>query len=264
MTKLEKIDSKLTKLDDIEKDVAEIKNNVARLELKVKDLDTLKHRVDDIEQSVNFVSVSYEDFKADKSKIEKEINMMKAQLDKHSPVFEKLQLDNVNLRESVVDLRCRSMRDNLVFTNIPEAPLEECEKVLRDFIKHELHMDSDPIKFKRVHRIGRKNYQAGPDARPRPLIARFLYTHERDAVKGAAKRLKGTNYSINEQFPEEVGKYRREVLMPLLREARNSGKKAHISVDRLFIDNVPQKPAIPPPYRAPQQSSSAQPKPSRA
>ena len=58
-----------------------------------------------------------------------------------------------------VPLKSRSMRDNLLFSNIPEVQDESpihTENILRQFLKNELKMDSsavDHIRFERVHRI---------------------------------------------------------------------------------------------------------------
>ncbi|XP_046579232.1 uncharacterized protein LOC124286834 [Haliotis rubra] len=160
------------------------------------------------------------------------------------------------------------MRDNLIFTNIPESEPDfsygECEKVLRSFIKDKLHMsNSGDVKFKCVHRLGQYRKPQGATLRPRPTIAKFIYTVERDAVKRAGRELKGQQFSIFEQFPEEVSTYRKDVLMPLLREARKDNKKAHITVDKLYVENRLQTVPVPPPYRAPSTSTrySARPHP---
>jgi hypothetical protein len=38
------------------------------------------------------------------------------------------------LQESVIYLQCRSMKNNLIFTNLAEQPTEDVEKKLRTFI----------------------------------------------------------------------------------------------------------------------------------
>jgi hypothetical protein len=46
------------------------------------------------------------------------------------------------------------MRDNLVFTGIPQNRGEVCEKVLRNFMKSKLKI-YDEIPLERVHRMGK-------------------------------------------------------------------------------------------------------------
>ena len=142
------------------------------------------------------------------------------------------------------------MRDNLIFTGIAETTdsYEDTEKVLKNFIKDELKHDPEKIDFKRIHRIGARRSRSD---KPRSIIAKFNVTSQRDLIKRSGKELKGKSYRIFEQFPEEVSEYRRNVLYPLQFEARKNNKRAHIIVDRLYIDNVQQKVKPPPPYRVP-------------
>ena len=59
-----------------------------------------------------------------------------------------------------------------------------------------------------MYRIGRKTVSPawGQPSRPRLSVAKFTYFKDRERVRKSAKRLKGTNYGIKEQFPEEVEK----------------------------------------------------------
>ena len=59
-----------------------------------------------------------------------------------------MQSQTAVYEEKVVDLQCRSMRQNLIFTGIsePELPVGEYEDVcytLRRFLREEMHCDRD-------------------------------------------------------------------------------------------------------------------------
>ena len=255
MAKLEGIDSKLSKLDSIEADMSTIKGKVIYLESKIVELEKDKTRVNVLEESVKFISDSHDQTRESNFKIESEVEQLKKSVSACMSAIDELKVNNLNLKEAQIDARCRSMRDNLIFLNIPEteqvSSFTESEKVLRKFIEKELHLNSN-MTFKRVHRIGRINNDGRPNGnlRPRPLIAKFVYTVERDAVKQAGKELKGKPFNIFEQFPEEVSKYRKEVLLPRLKEAKMNNQKAHITIDKLFINNKLQTGLRPPPYRS--------------
>ena len=213
----------------------------------------MKTKINDVEESVNFVSKKFDDWQNDKIVLEKKMTELSTKVE----TVADLKLENTELRENLIDQRCRSMRDNLIFTNIPEEPnetWEHSERVLRTFIKEQMIIESSELHFKRVHRIGQKRLSARGDEqpRPRPLIARFLYTRERDTIKYGGKALKGKPYGVVEQFPEEIAQYRRDVLMPRLRAARREGKRANIVIDKLYIDNR-EEITPPPPYRVPRQ-----------
>ncbi|XP_053388875.1 uncharacterized protein LOC128551939 [Mercenaria mercenaria] len=140
------------------------------------------------------------------------------------------------LREEIVYLQSQSMRNNLVFGNISEAPTEtphDCEKVLRDFMLKEMKLAEDlvsQIKFDRVHRMGKQS-----ENRSRRIIAKFTEFKEREFVRKQWKSLQGTPYFITEQFPKEVNDKRKE-LMPKLKAARSEGKRAWLAYDKLYVD----------------------------
>ena len=54
-------------------------------------------------------------------------------------------------------------------------------------------------------------------------------------VCSCAKNLDGSPYTISQQFPKEVLEKRRS-LIPTLKSLRDQGKRAYISVDKLFVD----------------------------
>lgn len=71
--------------------------------------------------------------------------------------------------------------------------------------------------------------------KPRLIVAKFTFFKDRERVRKSAKVLKGTNFSIQEQFPEEIEK-RRKPLYPLLKAARKDDKRASLVKDRLFVE----------------------------
>lgn len=50
---------------------------------------------------------------------------------------------NSNLQESIIDLKSRSMRGNLVFSGIHEERGENTEEILQEFIKRKFRIDDD-------------------------------------------------------------------------------------------------------------------------
>ena len=76
----------------------------------------------------------------------------------HSKV-EVVQRENKQLKESLLDVKCRSMRNNLIFSGIPENDNSRgCEVIVRDFMSTELKLPTDVVRnatFSRVHRIGK-------------------------------------------------------------------------------------------------------------
>jgi hypothetical protein len=51
--------------------------------------------------------------------------------------MKKLEEENSNLKEGLLDAQCRSMKNNLIFTGLSEQEGENCEGLLRDFLYYE-------------------------------------------------------------------------------------------------------------------------------
>ena len=72
--------------------------------------------------------------------------------------------ENKRMKESIIDFQARSMRDNLVFSGIPEQADEDPELTIKNFIQTHLKLPANAVKnitFHRVHRLGGKR----PDSR---------------------------------------------------------------------------------------------------
>lgn len=142
--------------------------------------------------------------------------------------------DNKAMKETILDLQARSMRDNLVFTGISEQTTEDPEKSIKEFMSKQLKLSAETVNnitFHRVHRLGPRNN----NNRPRPIIAKFEHYKQKDQVRQQGRQLKGTDYGLNDQYPKEIMQ-RRKVLFPIRKNMMKEGKKAIISLDKLYID----------------------------
>ncbi|XP_060563100.1 uncharacterized protein LOC132722596 [Ruditapes philippinarum] len=141
---------------------------------------------------------------------------------------------NKKLNDDLVYIQSQSRRNNLIFTNIDEAPTGNNEDLTSDknFLTDKMKIANDLVKemeFERVHRIGNH----GRNGKPRNIAAKFNLFKERELVKN-------TDCYVNERFPKEVIDKRKE-LLPKLKEARQKGNKAWLSYDTLYIDGKAQK-----------------------
>ena len=104
--------------------------------------------------------------------------------------------------DKAADLEDRSRRNNLVFYNIPEPEMpdrENCEdKILKLIEERGIFDPGYEVHIDRAHRLGRK--KDGPDARPRPLIARFTYFKDKDHIIKNGRKFKGTRVAVSEDF----------------------------------------------------------------
>ncbi|XP_041369922.1 uncharacterized protein LOC121383892 [Gigantopelta aegis] len=137
------------------------------------------------------------------------------------------------LKERHLDLQSRSMRENLIFTGIPETgPDENTEQLLITFIQKDMEIEQ-PIGFEHVHRFGKRGYSG-----PRLIVAKFSKFKDREMVrKASSTKLKGKTFGVNEQFPKEINDRRKE-LYPYYKQAKRAGKRESLVYDKLYIDGT--------------------------
>ena len=122
----------------------------------------------------------------------------------------------------------RSMRDNLIFSNIPEEGInEDPEKKVRELISKTL-LIKDDVPFERAHRMGRFTQD-----RTRPIVVEFSRFKDKMNVLRNAFKLKGSKVGINEQFPAEINE-RRKLLLPILKKEKSKGNPARLVTDALI------------------------------
>ena len=107
-----------------------------------------------------------------------------------------------------------------MFYNISEPDsktVAEYEATLRNFLIKDVKINETVVAnivFQRVYRLGRKRYSTAHDGRawrPRPVIAGFRDYGARELVMDNAKELKGTSYSIQQDYPPEIKAARGEL-----------------------------------------------------
>lgn len=214
-----------------EQEVEVISN--AQLFEMLQNMEKKMSKLDDVAQlvaSVNFADKEIKDLKAENASLKDEVSSL-------TNSVKELQRAVSLLQEGMTDLKCRSMRNNLIFSNIPEVRGEDTEKTIRNFMEESLKTDKkvvEKIDIARCHRYNQKNSKNG---RPRPIVARFERFKAKELIKSFGKNLKDTNFGVNDQYPQEISE-RRWKLFPVLRKARNHNIKAVLKVDKLYIRGV--------------------------
>lgn len=76
--------------------------------------------------------------------------------------MQSLQIEKEAMKNKLLDKKYRSMRENLIFYGIPESTgsenmeesVENCETVVKDFIKEHIKINATDMKFDRSHGLG--------------------------------------------------------------------------------------------------------------
>lgn len=223
------------RLDDLKQDFLTVSARVRTLENQASDFNK---KLSDCETSCQGVSNLFDQVSGQVKTNRRNINNHDTRIKKLEdntivrpgvpPVINSKEIES--LKAAILDLQCRSMKNNLIFTGLHRVPGEDTEELLRSFLYDQLRIDYR-IEFGNVHRFRTKG-----DNRRAPIVARFLYHRDLEYVLANATRLKGRPYGIREQFPHEIEQKRKE-LYPVLKQAKQQNRQASLVRDRLYIDN---------------------------
>ena len=208
---------------------------------------------------INFQNKEIELLNQENSKLHDEHEITKGRLTRKEKELE-------DLKEQMLANEARSMKENLLFYNIPEVndtrnddptrnsntagasnreaqrtvQTENCVTTLRNFMRRELKMkeeDVHQIRIDRAHRIGPKKPNA---TKPRVIVAKFYSRDSKDTILKHAKNLdKRKKFGINEQLPRELEE-RKKQLLPAFKEAKNKQLNPKWSNDKLIVGNKVQ------------------------
>lgn len=224
-----------------------INKRLDAFEVKLGVIEELDKKVTNFEKELKSIWVALDDrtkrVEERVSKVEDKVNGTDIAMGLLADKVSHLDKERESLRDEVAYLKSQSMRNNLVFTNVPEdnasgsGPVEVTERKLRQHLQDALKIakeTAESIRFERVHRSPGHPVTG----KVRSIIAKFTYFKDRDFVRKQWKELRGTAFHMYEQFPPEVIAKRKK-LIPKLKEAREQKKNAWIAYDTLYVDGRP-------------------------
>ena len=242
---------------------AELKEEVEAIKTNLKSVEQSLQSAWDYITDLQEESKTHSDFKRTSQQTldsyQEEINLLKrnsasAVIENQQSEIRALQASLEREKEKIIALENYSRRENLRFMNIPERKDENCSDVIYDIIENELRIDPENILFHAVHRIGKP--READDAKPRPIIARFLCREDRDKVYRIKNRLKKSrkfkDAYITQDYAQAI-QMERKVLIKAMFLAREKGADAKV-VDRKLIigentfhvNNIPEEFRPPP------------------
>ena len=180
-----------------------------------------------MKKSIEFVHGEVNDLK-EENKIRKEKETLT------NNRIDQLEELNATLKDRVIDLQARSMRDNLIFYNISEKKDENVKEIIHNMLEKQLGLEKAKENFKidRAHRLG-KNIRS---SKPRAIVSKFNYYPDKEQILANARKLKGTGIAVSEQFPDEIMKVRKR-LYPVLKKAKQEGRRTNFSMMINFMLN---------------------------
>ena len=218
----------------------EIYEMIRTVMAKLDTLDEIKNRIVCVEQDFKQMKSSLEFAHAEVEDLKEQITNAKNSEEENRNRIVELEEANLRLHESVVDLKARSMRDNLLFFNVEEEEKENTDEKIFQILEEKLEIPDarNKIKIDRTHRVGRKR---NAQRKPRAIVVKFNYFRDREFIRQNARKLRGTRIGIAEQFPEEIEKIR-QTLYPEMKKAKAAKQRVRMVRDKLFINGVEFKP----------------------
>ena len=220
-------------MDVVKKTMDDMKNEIMN-SFKQEIREAVKSLTDELSSTI--VSLEYaqkdiENLKSENAKLNKLVHDLETQIDKLLAKDIQRNSSFEELLQRQVSSEMYSRRENLLFYGVQQTPNENCAENLRAFLHNSLKIEENIVrdmKFRSCHRTKSK-------ATPAPIICRFGSFEDRMTVWKTRSKLGNTAYSMSEDFPREVLAVRK-VLYPIMKAARNDGKKAYLNGQNLEID----------------------------
>jgi ribA/ribD-fused uncharacterized protein len=148
-------------------------------------------------------------------------------------------------KERYIKLEAHSRRNNIIISGITSghtmgennsATPGGCITVVQDFLVTKLKLNDarESISIERAHKLGK---YTGAIQDKRDIIVKFSNYPDRMRVWSARTELKGSDFWLKEDFPQEYVNDRK-ILQPICTKANKSGHHAFLAVNRLIIDKV--------------------------
>lgn len=201
--------------------VNKIFTRLLHIEQKIEKFNQISASVAALTQSVNSVEGDLNNLKKTSGNIANSIGALRKTTEEVKGQIHDIQRVQSYMDDKIPDLQCRSMRDNILFFCLAEyigENRENCSNLIDDFCEAELGIKEVGQHIERAHRLG-STYRM------------------REKVREQTRRLAGTYFKIQEQFPKKVQEKRKQ-LIPIMKEARRNRKMATLVKDKLYIDGV--------------------------
>lgn len=133
----------------------------------------------------------------------------------------------------VDELENRSRRNNLIIYGIQEETTETSDD-LANTIKNDIFLaklDITVNNIERCHRIGKK------EGKTRPVIIKLLDHRDKTSILKACSKLKGSDYSISEDFSKNVRETRKKLWLSSAEE-RAKDAKVKLVFDKLIVNGT--------------------------
>jgi len=179
------------------------------MEKKLGALDTLEKKVSDFDKELKKLWVAMEDRakRGDErlDRLEDRVDGTVIGVARVESRLADLEKQREELRDDMTYMKSQSMRNNLVFTNIPEdnssgsESSDVTEAKLRTHLQAALKIAKETAESIRFERVHRSPGQPIPE-KIRNIVAKFTFFQDRERVRREWNHLRGTNFYNGQWF----------------------------------------------------------------
>ncbi|MEW8546315.1 MAG: hypothetical protein AB2693_22590, partial [Candidatus Thiodiazotropha sp.] len=200
-SKMANFERQMVNIEQSVQQIGGIKQKIASVQTQIQSIENevsaVKMKMTEYDQNIQGYSDICDDVLKARAQSDKTMEKMCEKINYMQSIeMDRLQTLNDQMNEKLIDLQCRSMRENLIFTgidepNLPPGQFENVEQTIKELVRNQMNVESD-IRLDSAFRQGpynpRKQF-------PRITIAKFENYSTREMVKSAAPRtLEGTKY----------------------------------------------------------------------
>ena len=230
---------------DIIREMMEIQERSYRstLQFLVDDMKSeikaVRKDVDELKLSSQFVSSKFDDLRknSDQLKIKMEqiedrIKLLETNLEEEDYYSFESRFEELEKKHEYLENMSR--RNNIKILGLPEDKEKEktwadTEEMVKASIDKQLDFAVGEIQIERAHRVGKPR-----DNRPRPVVARFTSSKQKEAILAKARQVKPKDMKFYQDLSSKTLERRAEQIPRLIQE-RKKGNIAYFVLDKLII-----------------------------
>ena len=208
--------------------------------------DSLKGQYIELKHSIEYTQGRFDEVHDSLKTVSEENQNLRSRLEYAENKNGHLEKEILNMKQKLIHIEAHTMKQNLVFYNIPENPKENTRKVLIQFLKERLKIrdeyfqvqrldgdnNSDVIWIRQCHRFGTTS-----PGKIRPIVAVMI--EGSNLIMRQTKLLAGTKFFVTTQLPPEISENKKTV-SHVFKQAKSAGKNPKYigRGDSVLVDNV--------------------------
>ncbi|XP_056017036.1 uncharacterized protein LOC125676365 [Ostrea edulis] len=229
-------DRQMSAIQDSLKTITGKLDDISQLQKSIDNINKDLWDEDGVDERIKYMGQQFEDNTSELESLRKENFCLRRELQVLKSVVINLDRRLTQQENEVVDLRGRSMRDNILIHNLSEEEDEDLSHKVRGLIKEHLQID---VNFVRIHRNGQKN---SGSTRPRTITGKLQNSSNKDRILSAIRQkreisgLSDMPFYITPQTPLQMNENKKK-LQEMNNKYREENVKTKIVGNKLVFPN---------------------------